>query len=145
MLGLSLQRCQAQARHGLDLVFGGLLGDPGQAGLGGVELTLVELQPGQQKAALLCEGGGGEVLLQVGEDACGLVGVAGQAGPVELVEHRAGLQPLLALPVVPAVPGRKSTQHQHQQPGDEIAELVPERLEGVELFLLLQVEWCGHG
>ena len=39
---------------------------------------------------------------------------------------------------------QEHTERKNQHPGDQVAVFVPERLEGVDLFLLLQVELCGH-
>jgi hypothetical protein len=108
------------------------------------DLALVELHPGRGERALLRERGPREAFLQVAEHARGLVDVAGLRRLLERVVHGAGLDALVALPPVPAVPRREGAQQQHQQPGDQVAVLLPERLDRVELFLLLQVELCGH-
>mgnify|MGYP000990318428 CR=1 FL=1 len=64
---------------------------------------------------------------------------------LELVEQRGGLCRLAALPVLVAIPSGVSRQHGDQQPGDQVAILLPEVLELVELFLFFEVEMVGHG
>ena len=62
----------------------------------------------------------------------------------EGVDHKSayligsGLAALL-LPVLVTGPGGVGTQHQHQHPGDQVAVLLPEVLELLQLFLLFVV------
>ena len=144
LFGLGLQRGQAQPRDRAHLVFDALVGNPAQAGLRAIGLAFVELQLGQQQTALLCECRAGISVAKVVEDPARTLDIAGLPGAVELIEHRAGLEALLALPVGPTIPCGNRAQHQHQQPRHQVAILVPERLERVQLLLLLQVEFCGH-
>ena len=65
-------------------------------------------------------------------------------GLVEFVEHRAGLCGLLSLPPVPARPARISQQGGNQQPGDEVAVLIPPGFETGQLFLLFEIV-CHDG
>jgi hypothetical protein len=96
------------------------------------------------QARLLGVGGAGVAVLQVGEDATGLVGITRLDGLFELLVHDRRLGSLGTLPRVPAVQPCKGAQHQHDGPGDEVAVLLPERLQLVELFLFLQIEIACH-
>ena len=118
LLLVEQQAGQAQARDRLVLVLARRC-RPTQASVGprGVDLALVELRPwppaGRPAAVKAVRG---KRSFMSAKTRAGLVGVAGLRGAVELVVHRAGLDGLVALPPVPAVPGRIAAEHDDQQP-----------------------------
>ena len=60
-------------------------------------------------------------------------------GALDQIEHHRGLCGLAALPVLVAIPGRKSTKNGNECPGDEITVLLPEVLQLVKLLLFFEV------
>ena len=145
LLGLQQDAREAQSRHSAQFVVGPVVGKPGETAFGSVHSAFVELHLRCGQGPMISEGGAREPALQITENAPCFVDVAGLHRAIELVEHRTGFEALVALVDVPSVPSGVSPQHSDQHPSDEVAVGFPERFERVELFLLLQVERCGHG
>ena len=139
LLLIHQQTGSAQARDGAELVLAGLVGHPGQRRKCRIGLALVGLHLGRQQGALLRVQRTAELVLQVVERPRGPLDVARLGHAFEFLVERGGLAGFIALPPVPAVPRGKAAEHKRQGPGDQAAVLLPEGLEIVELFLLLQV------
>ncbi len=98
------------------LVLPGVVGDPGEARLRRVVLTLLGGDARREEPALLGEGRARIAVLHVGEDPRRALAVDGLRGALELVEQRAGLRALVALVQVPAVPCRERAEDERPAP-----------------------------
>src|SRR5205085_10251218 len=104
------QAGEAQARDGAVLRFPGVVGEPTEARLRRVVLTLLGCDARGEQAALRGERRARIAVLHVGEDPCRALAVGCLGSVLELVEQRAGFRSLVALVQIPAVPRRERAE-----------------------------------
>ena len=105
----------------------------------GIDLATVELHARRHQAGLLGIDRARITFLQVSEHLAGTLCITGLRCLFDLAEQHRGLAGLIALPPLPGVQSGINGQRGNQGPGDQIAIAAPEALQGVELFLFLQV------
>jgi len=138
--GIQVQACEPQHRNRAQAGVVGLIDHPFQRGrrVGGT--VLVSLQPRRQQPPMQRPLGAWKSIAKVTEDAARTLDVGRQHRAIEFVEKGCRLRGLVALVPVPAIPCGKAGENDDHPPGQEIPPSLPEGLERVELFLLLQIE-----
>ena len=137
--GVHLHTGQAQAGNRYQFRILAFIHSPLQRSFGLIRFLLLDGHPCCQQSTLHGKGGASVVLLEVRKSPCSLVELTVAHGTVEFFIQASRSQAALLLPVLVAVPGSIGTENQHEHPGDQVAVLLPEVLELIQLFLLFVV------